>query len=98
MSQLEGELQGSLPIGAVSLAVVAKKVAKGTFSITNCKGYISTPQTSMGQACKATRHASRKDWQSHPSSLWHHILSLAYSLQGTVARYGYDLHRWSLPP
>ena len=31
------------PIGVASWAVVAKRAAKDTFPITNCKGYMSTP-------------------------------------------------------
>ena len=42
--QLEGVMGVGLPIGAAGWAVVAKRVAKDTFPISNCKGYMSTPR------------------------------------------------------
>ena len=46
-----------LPIGAAGLTVVAKRAAKDMFPTSNSKGYMSTPKTSVGQACKAAPHA-----------------------------------------
>ena len=47
---------------------MAKRAAKDMFPISNCRGYMSIPCASGGQACSATLHAVRKDWQSLPSS------------------------------
>ena len=67
LPQLGGVVGLGLLIGVAGWVVVAKRATNDTFPISNCKGYMSTPQTSTGQACKATPHPSRKKWQSHPS-------------------------------
>ena len=47
---------------------MAKKAAKDMFPNSNCRGYMSIPHASGGQACSATLQTVRKDCQSLPSS------------------------------
>ena len=56
-----------LPIRVASWPVVAKRAAKDMFTVSNLEGYMSTPRLLQDRLVKPPPHASRKDWQSHPS-------------------------------
>ena len=50
------------------VAGIPKMAAIGMLPVRSCKGYISTPWASGGQAHRTAPQASRNAWWSHPSS------------------------------